>query len=263
MLCKTVLVAAALASPVFAADAITASGMLTPLEEVQVGSELRGLIVWMAEEGAYVKKGEPLVKLRDNLERLDVELRKAQLDSARYAVERYKKDYEAYKKLHQEKIANDEQLREKELNYLVSKAQVEQYEANLKSAIETVDMKVIRAPTNCVVTRHFKKPGEVLVITAGVENILKVVHLDSIYMVAFPDAKYAHQVKVGQKAQVNIPLYGDRKLSGEVVFVDPVVDAASGGFRIKVLIPNEKHDIKAGLHGTVTLTPETSHAASK
>jgi multidrug resistance efflux pump len=124
-------------------------------------------------------------------------------------------------------------------------------------------MKVIRAPTNCVVTRHFKKPGEVLVITAGVENILKVVHLDSIYMVAFPDAKYAHQVKVGQKAQVNIPLYGDRKLSGEVVFVDPVVDAASGGFRIKVLIPNEKHDIKAGLHGTVTLTPETSHAASK
>ena len=247
----------------FAAEPITASGILTPLEEVHIGSELRGLITWMAEEGDSVAENQPLVKLRDNLERFDVELQKARLESARCQVERYQLDYEATKKLNEQKIATDEDLRAKRLNYLQSVSQVAQVEAQLKTSQENVDMKVIRAPTNCVVQKHLKKPGEVLVITAGVENIMKVVHIDSLYMVAYPDAKYVTQVRLGQKAEVRIQLLGDRKLTGEVVYIDPVVDAASGGFSIKVLIANPKHEIKAGLHGTVMLLPDTPQAAVK
>lgn len=93
-------------------------------------------------------------------------------------------------------------------------------------------------------------------ITAGVENIMKVVHIDSLYMAAYPDAKYVTQVRLGQKAEVRLPLLGNRRLSGEVVYIDPVVEPASGGFRIKVLIPNPKHEVKAGLHGLVTLLPD-------
>lgn len=257
------LLAASMTIPVWSAEPVTASGMLVPLEEIQIGSEERGLIIWMAEEGAIVGKGEPLVKLRDNLERLEVDLRQAQLAGSKYQVERYKKDYEAAKKLNEQKIVNDEDLRAKELNYLLSQAQRDQTEAQLKSSIEQVEMKVIRSPTSCVVIHHFKKPGEILLVSAAVENVMKVVHLDSLYMLAFPDAQHAGKVYVGQKAEVQVPLYGERKLAGEVVFVDPVIDAASGGFRIKVLIPNPKHEIKAGLHGTVTLLPDSSHAAAR
>jgi multidrug efflux pump subunit AcrA (membrane-fusion protein) len=78
-----------------AAEPITASGILTPLEEINIGSELRGLILWMAEEGDTVAKDAPLVKLRDTIERFELNLRKAQLDSARCQVERCQLDSEA------------------------------------------------------------------------------------------------------------------------------------------------------------------------
>ncbi|MBI5394278.1 MAG: efflux RND transporter periplasmic adaptor subunit [Verrucomicrobia bacterium] len=246
-----------------AAEPVTASGILTPLEEIHIGSEMRGLILWMADEGEAVAKDAPLVKLRDNLERFELDLRKAQLESARCQVERYQLDYEATRKLQEQKIATDEDLRAKRLNYLQSAALVAQAEAQLKTTQENIEMKIIRAPIRCVVLKHMKKPGEVLVVTAGVENIMKVAHIDSLYMMAFPDAKYVAQVHTGQKAEVRIPLLGNRVVAGEVVYVDAVVDAASGGFRIKVLIANPKHEIKAGLQGTVTLLPDAPQAAAK
>jgi multidrug resistance efflux pump len=108
-----------------------------------------------------------------------------------------------------------------------------------------------------VVTRQLKKIGETLVVSAGVENILRVIHIDSLYFVAYPEAKFAGRIRVGQKAEIDVPLYGRDKLSGEVAFVDPGVDAGSGSFRVKVLIKNSEHKIPPGLHGVVTFLPGT------
>ncbi|MCX7825533.1 MAG: efflux RND transporter periplasmic adaptor subunit, partial [Verrucomicrobiae bacterium] len=235
-----------------AGDIISLAG----LEEIAIGSELRGTITWMAPEGTIVKKGEPLVKLRDVLERFELDLRKAQLDSARFQMERYQKDFEAAKSLHAQKIINDVDLRLKEVNYLQAVAQVEEATARHNLALENVQMRTICAPTNCVVAQHIKHVGEVLVITAGVENILKAVHIDSLYAIAYPDAKFVHQIRVGQKAEVRIPLGGNLPIVGTVAVVDPVVDTASGSFRVKVLLNNPDHKIKPGLHAVVTFLPE-------
>jgi RND family efflux transporter MFP subunit len=241
--------AAIVAVRAVAGEPIRASGLLTPLLEIEVGSELRGTIVWLAAEGDLVPKGQPLVKLRDSIERFTVELRKAQLDAASHALGRYKKDYEAGKALQAKNILNDEDLRTREFNYLNAQSQFDQAVANHKLALEDVSLRTVYAPVSCVVVRQLKKIGETLVVSAGVENILRVVHIDSLYFVAYPEAKFAGQIKVGQKAEVLIPLRGQEKLTGEVVFVDPEVDSKSGAFRVKVQIENPDHKIKPGLHG--------------
>src|SRR5437867_736746 len=141
--------AAVLTTGANAAETVLASGVLTPKLEIDIGSELRGTIVWMAEEGASVQQGEPLVKLQDTIERLEVTLRKAQLDAARFSLDRYKKDYESAQKLHAEKIVREEELRAKELDYLIAQTQVEQADAQHRLALEQVALKTINAPTNC------------------------------------------------------------------------------------------------------------------
>ena len=235
-----------------AAENIAASGVLTPLQEIEVGSELRGSIVWLADEGAAVPKGQPLVKLRDSIERLTVELRSAQVDAARYSRDRYKLDYDAGIVLHNKKIIDDEAMRSREFNYLLAESQLAQAVASHKLALEDVALRTVYAPTDCVVTRQLKKVGETLVVSAGVENILRVIHIDSLYFVAYPEAKFAGLIKVGQKAEIQVPLYGKEKLSGQVAFVDPGVDSGSGAFRVKVLLKNPEHKIPHGLHGMVT-----------
>lgn len=251
-LCPCALLAVILAVRAIAGEPIRASGVLTPLMDIEVGSELLGTIVWMADEGAVVAKGEPLVKLRDSIELLTVELRAAQVDTARHAVERYKLDYEDGKHLHTQKIISDEDMRAREFNFIQAKDQLEQATASLKLAKEDVIRRTVRAPLNCVVTRQLKKIGETLVLSAGLENLLRVEVLDTLYFVAYPDAKYAGQINVGQKVEMVIPLRGHEKLTGEVAMVDPMVDPNSGSFRVKILIPNQDHKIIPGVHGLAT-----------
>lgn len=246
------MLAALLAASAVAGDPIRASGLLTPLQEIEVGSETLGTIIWLADEGAIVTQGQPLVKLRDELERHTLELRKAQVSAARHAVDRYKKDYESLRKLHSQKIINDEEMRTREFNYLSAEDHLAEAVASEKLAAETLSRRTIFAPTNCVVVRQLKKNGETLVVSAGLENILFVVHVDSLCFVAYPDAKFAGQIKLGQKAEVLIPYYSQQPVAGEVMFVDPVVDAKSGSFRVKVKIKNPGHKIKPGLHGVAT-----------
>ena len=118
--------------------------------------------------------------------------------------------------------------------------------------MEDVVRRTVRAPLNCVVTRQLKKIGETLVLSAGLENLLRVEVIDTLYFVAYPDAKYAGQIKAGQKVEVVIPLRGQEKLTGDVAMVDPMVDANSGSFRVKVLIQNADHKIIPGVHGLAT-----------
>lgn len=247
-----VMLAAILAVRAVAGEPIRASGVLTPMLEIEVGSELRGTIVWLANEGDVVPKGQPLVKLRDSIERLTVDLRKAQVDATRYSLERYKKDYEAGKTLQAKKIINEEEMRLREFNYLNAQSQLDQATANHKLALEDVTLRTVGAPIDCVVVRQLKKIGETLVVSAGVENILRVVHIDSLYFVAYPSAKYAGQIKLGQKAEILVPLRGQEKLTGEVNYIDPGVEANSGSLRVKILVKNPDHKITPGLHGVAT-----------
>lgn len=245
-------IAVHLACPSLAGDKISASGVLTPMENIEIGSELRGSIVWLAEEGAVVPKGQPVVKLRESIEKLTAELRAAQVDGARSALERYKQDYQSSVTLHAKKIIDDETLRTREFNYIQAQSQLAQAIANHKLALEDVALRTVCAPTNCVVIRQLKKVGETLVVSAGVENILRVSHIDSLYFVAYPEARYIGRIKAGQKAEMQIPLYGKERIYGEVAFVDPGVDPSSGSFRVKVLVKNPEHKIPPGLQGMVT-----------
>ena len=252
-LCATLV--AVLAARAIAGESIRASGVLTPMLEIEVGSELRGTIVWLAEEGSVVPAGQPLVKLRDSIERYTVDLRKAQVDAARYAVDRYKKDYEACRQLQAKQIIHEEEMRQREFHYLNAQSEYEQAVANHKLALENLALRVVCAPLNCVVLRQLKKIGETLVVSAGVENILRVVHIDSLYFVAYPNGKYAGQIKLGQKAEIMLPLRPQEKVVGEVAYVDPGVEANSGSIRVKILVKNPGHKLNHGLHGVATFLP--------
>ncbi|MCA3698408.1 MAG: biotin/lipoyl-binding protein, partial [Brevundimonas sp.] len=63
---------------------ITASGSVTPWEEVPVGAETGGLVATAVyvDEGSYVRQGQPLVQLNDELLRAQLGQQQAQLQTA-------------------------------------------------------------------------------------------------------------------------------------------------------------------------------------
>jgi multidrug efflux pump subunit AcrA (membrane-fusion protein) len=57
-------------------------------------------------------------------------------------------------------------------------------------------------------------------------------------------------VKVGAKVPVKFDLPKAAEYTASVAFVEPRIDAASGLFRVKLLLDNQNHEIKAGMHCT-------------
>ena len=63
------------------------------------------------------------------------------------------------------------------------------------------------------------------------------------------DPALIEKLSVGDKIPVHFPASrgGAKQYEAAVAFIDARIDAASGLFRVKLLLDNPNHDIKAGM----------------
>lgn len=115
-----------------------------------------------------------------------------------------------------------------------------------KRAGELLAMRTIRSPFNGVVVEVLLKPGE-FGATSIRDPIMKLAEIDPLHVeVVLPVSLY-NKVKQGQAATVmpEAPIGG--KLKTTVSVIDRVVDAASGTFGVRMVLPNAKGEVPAGV----------------
>ena len=107
-------------------------------------------------------------------------------------------------------------------------------------------LRTIRSPVNGVVVEVMRKPGEFGAITFK-DPILKLAEIDPLHVETILPASMYGKVKRGQRAIVELePSIGGR-YETTVAVVDPVIDAASGTLGVRMLLPNRKGAIPAGV----------------
>ncbi len=79
--------------------------------------------------------------------------------------------------------------------------------------------------------------------------------LDRVHAVLYLDQEYLAVIQRDQAAEVRVPALGDRAFQGQVEVVDPVIDPASGLFRVKVVIDNPDLVLRPGSPATVSFRP--------
>ncbi len=238
---------------------IVASGVVTPVEEATLGAKLKGIIEkFDVQEGDIIKKGQVLVELDHKLEELDVQQRDAVRASAHLAAEKSKRDFENNKKLWDQKAISEDEFRKFELQYQIDARQAEQAELQYRMAQQRLEDNYIRAPFDGIVVRKLKHVGEPV---DELEKIVKVVDVSKLNLVIYLDGKYLPQVKLGEAAQVECTTMGKQIVFGKVAVLDPIVDASSGQFRVKIQFDNPNNAIKAGISGTATLLAGKAEAA--
>lgn len=207
-------------------------GIIVPLHEVKLGTPVEGLVKEvLVEEGDTVEVGQPLVHLVDDLEKLDVERSEKVLEKAKF-------DHEAAQKLLKENISTREEALRKSIEHDLAKIQKDAAEVRLKQ-------KTLLAPLQGVVVSRSKEPGESVQLH---ETLLQIVHIRQVEAQFYLEPAQALNVKVGETRTLRAPLLpAPNEISAKVVFIDPRLDAESGLFRIKLLIPNEDLRLKAGM----------------
>ncbi len=116
---------------------------------------------------------------------------------------------------------------------------------------------VLTSPANAVV---IDKPIVQGARFAPGETILRLADLSTVWLIANVPASSAGGLAVGQRATFQSPTLPGETFSGQVTFVQPVIDATTRSLGVRVALANPDGVLRPGLFGDVSLTQDTSAA---
>lgn len=220
------------------------SCLLEPSSEVELASETPGVIdEVLVDRGAVVRKGAKLATLRSGVEEASVGLARA------------KAEFGERKTGRNDELFAEELISMNERDELVTEAKVAEME--LREAEERLRLRRLHSPIDGIVVARHKSEGEYV----GNEPIFTLVRIDPLYVEVIVPASRFGSIRKGMVASVRpeAPVGGSYKAT--VSIVDPVIDAASGTFGVRLILPNAERRLPAGLKCDISFDPAPAAAA--
>ena len=232
--------------------------VIEPYQVVKLASSVVGVIgALYVDRGSVVRRGQIVGKLDDSVESANLALARAkaadQFDAgalqarieflkvrrdraeqlaARSIVTRAVRD-EAVSDLH----VAEQQLAGAQLNQKVARLEVRHQQS-------LVEQKRLRSPVDGVVTEILLRKGE---YRNEQSPVMTIAQIDPLRVEVFVPTRYYGQISAGMAASV-MP---ERPVGGaypaKVQIVDRVIDAASGTYGVRLLLPNTGRKVPAGL----------------
>jgi RND family efflux transporter MFP subunit len=219
---------------------VTASGNIAAWNEVVVGAETGGLtaVEVLVDEGAWVRQGQPLVRMNDQLLRAQIKQQEANVASARATLAQMEAALGRARELHGRGYLAKAGLDTAVANQATAAAQVQAAQAGLGESQTRLAQSVVRAPVAGLITSRSVVKGQI--IGAGTE-LFRLVRDGRLELNAeVPETQLA-LVRAGMPATVTSDQLG--QASGSVRIVTPQVNvqsrvgiaritlASPGGFR--------------------------------
>jgi len=257
---------------------VSATGKVQPETEVKISPEVAGEIIELpVEDGKAVKKGDLLVRIKPDSYKALVEQQEAAISSAKATnlqqkatMSKTEHDFKRAEDLFSKKLISEQEYNAAEAANDVAKNtfesslhEIERAEAGSSQARDQLSKTTIYSPIDGTVTVLNSKQGERLVATgqfAGTE-VMRVADLSHMEARVDVNENDVVNVKVGDKAEVKIDAYGDRKFHGSVYQIANTGKTTGAGtqeevtnFEVKIRIEDtEMKDVVAVPMQAVTI----------
>ncbi len=233
----------ALTCPALAAENTTwVSGITEAVDDATLSSSVLGIIRSRPfQEGARVNKGDVILALDNRLEELEVVRKRLIRDHAKTELERTKALLEK-----SDVSITKEELDKKQAEYEVAAA-------DFDYAQEQLDRRKIVAPFSGIISEYHLKVGEGC---QALQPLVRIVDPRRCHLVVYVDAQIGVRLKQGDEAQLEIE--SGRTMApfrGQIDFVSPVADPASGLMKAKIVFENDGK-IRPGVAGRMLLPKE-------
>lgn len=204
--------------------------MLEPSQKVEVSSPVPGVLDRVdVKRGDTVKAGERLFQLKAGVEKEQVALAKAKADFAERKAQRNKA-------LYKDDILTMHERDEIETELLLAKSE-------LRLRQEDADLRTVKSPISGVVVNRRYTKGEYV----NVDPIIELANLNPLHVDLLLPANYFGQIKKGQDLLIKPESDLIKATTAKVDIVDPLIDPASGTFRVQLKMDNPGNSIPAGL----------------
>ena len=256
---------------------VSATGKVQPETEVKISPEVAGEIIELpVTDGMAIKKGDLLVKIKPDSYKALLEQQEAAISSAKATNLQLKatmlkteQDIKRADDMYAKKTISVQEYNAAQAaadvaknTYESSLHEIERAQAASSQARDQLSKTTVYSPINGTVTILNSKLGERIVATgqfAGTE-VMRVADLLKMQAVIDVNENDVPNVKVGDKANVKIDAYGDRKFKGVVAQIGNTGKTTGSGtqeevtnFEVKINLEREDVLLRPGLSCTADI----------
>jgi len=212
-------------------DEIAATGQIEAVQSIDLHPEVEGRITdILIREGQEVEKGTPLFKVDDAQLRAQAAQLEAQRDLAQ-------QDLARVKQLEQQNASSAADLERADATARSAQAQYDQARIKLERTS-------VRAPFAGVVGQRYVSLGDYVTTSTRLVSLQTVNPQRASFQV--PE-RFARQLRPGQEVTFSVAAIPGRDFTGEVDFVDPVVQLPGRTILVKARVPNAQRLLQPGM----------------
>jgi HlyD family secretion protein len=245
-----------------------------------IDTETLQLQLKQQESGAQMSRAQ-LDLLRNGARKEDILLAESSLNQAQVNFKQAKSDLERLQKLYQTQtitkkqyddaashfdLMNDQLSSAKE-NFIKIKnyarpEEIKQAEAKLNQSRASADLikknindSYIVSPLNGIVVKKYFEVGETV---SPMSSLVKISDLTNVELYIYVTELELGKIKLGQKAEVTVDAFKDKKFEGKVTYISPEAEFTPKNiqtkdertklvFAVKIELPNPDFELKSGM----------------
>lgn len=231
--------------------------IINPYKTVNLSSAVPGVIEKLhVDRSDLVQKGQVIAELNTQVEKASVKLAEARAAiKSEVMVGQLNLKYDRLRKkrldsLFGKNLVSSENKDEADRDAQLAALRLKQAKElstirklELVKTREELQQKIVRSPIEGFVIDTFKSPGEYV----EEQTIVRIAQLDPLTIEAIVPMSLFGKVKVGMWAEVFPEILAGDSRNAQVIVVDPMGDAASGTFGVRLTLPNTAYQIPAGM----------------
>jgi HlyD family secretion protein len=245
-----------------------------------IDTETLQLQLKQQESGAEMSRAQ-LDLLRNGARKEDIALAESSLNQSQVNYDQAKTDLDRLKKLYQTQtitkkqyddavshfnLMNDQLSSAKE-NYIKMKnyarpEEIKQAEAKLNQSVasaglikKNINDSYIVSPLNGIVVKKYFEVGETV---SPMSSLVKISDLTNVELYIYVTELELGKIKLGQKAEVSVDAFKDKKFEGRVTYISPEAEFTPKNiqtkdertklvFAVKIELPNPNFELKSGM----------------
>lgn len=251
--------------------AMTLPASVQPLEEAVIYPRASGYIkTWKVDIGDAVKEGQLLADIDTPEVEQQLAQARAQLSQAEAALVQAKAN-KGYSKTTLERlsalapkgVSSQQELEKAQAQAVVddsavevAQANVEAQKANIGRIQQQLGFSRVTAPFSGTINQRNIERGTLVSMSTP---LFRLSQTDTVRVFIQMPQDVAPSVKVNAPAQVTVREFPGRIFEGKVARTAAALDAATRTMQTEIRVPNEKHELLAGMYAQVAVTLPSPH----
>ena len=238
-------------------NTVTATGTIEPIVQVEVGTQVSGIINHIyVDYNSVVKKGEVIAELDKTTLEADLASSSATLQSNKTEYEYQEKNFLRIKGLHEKKMVSDTDYETAEYQYNKAKSSYEKSQSDITKARQNLEYATIYSPIDGVVVDRAVEEGQTVAASFNTPTLFTIANdLRQMRVIADVDEADIGGVVEGQQATFTVDAFPEDVFKGSVtqVRLQPTTESNVVTYEVVVDAPNPDLKLKPGLTANLTI----------